>query len=678
MRHAALLLLFLLAIVSAMASIPAFGCARSCQACISGGGVSATAPVVCRGVCIRNVGNSPFRFSRIGFYKATDDAHDGRTCDVICENKATIRLYTIGITPVRGSAITFDPVPDYNDVSKAHHVTIVPNAALVVDFGLDVSFSVVRLGKVDSFTDPSACRLEMKTGSGYRSIATAAFSTPVFLTFSSGDTQNNAFLNTDGTPIPTSGVFTTSPISFKDATAKAAADAKAVAEKAAADAKAVADKAAADAKAAAEKAAADAKAASTKAPSVTYPPFKLPQNDGGSLGSIRTDGSWITTARGYSGVILDTVFTGEFTFVLSYYFDGDPEYMKASAHLMVVHPSASTTNFVNKTVDWWNPGVVMENFPGYSIGLHHYNYDYGGGRLFPVWSPYTYWQYQRRGNTLTLRNGQTPTGPWNDIKSATVSANDKVICAVAMVYERVHEVRVVSIEPVITKALITGGLVYHFDASIRLPTTSAWTDATTGDTTMTLHNTPTVTSGPVSYVRFNGTNQYGSSLNMAGRSAFSTTVWIRTTSTVDNGTYYMQPCVIGRDAAGPHDFELTIGAGYASIWTGLGPGPDQRIDSKTTANYVADGAWHELTVTSSYAAGTILYVDGVAYGAALAASQVTQPGQTWFVAATNSDYGTAPRCFCAVDISIIALYDRSLSPTEVSTNFTAKRSAFGR
>jgi hypothetical protein len=289
--------------------------------------VSATAPVVCRGVCIRNVGNSPFRFSRIGFYKATDDAHDGRTCDVICENKATIRLYTIGITPVRGSAITFDPVPDYNDVSKAHHVTIVPNAALVVDFGLDVSFSVVRLGKVDSFTDPSACRLEMKTGSGYRSIATAAFSTPVFLTFSSGDTQNNAFLNTDGTPIPTSGVFTTSPISFKDATAKAAADAKAVADKAAADAKVVAEKAAADAKALADKAAADAKAAST---------------------------------------------------------------------------------------------------------------------------------------------------------------------------------------PVITKALITGGLVYHFDASIRLPTTSAWTDATT------VHNTPTVTSGPVSYVRFNGTNQYGSSLNMAG------------------------------------------------------------------------------------------------------------------------------------------------------------------
>jgi hypothetical protein len=557
-------------------------------------------------------------------------------------------------------------------------VTIVPNAALVVDFGLDVSFSVVRLGKVDSFTDPSACRLEMKTGSGYRSIATAAFSTPVFLTFSSGDTQNNAFLNTDGTPIPTSGVFTTSPISFKDATAKAAADAKAVAEKAAADAKAVAEKAAADAKAlaekaaadakaAADKAAADAKAASTKAPSVTYPPFKLPQNDGGSLGSIRSDGSW-TTATGYCGVILDTVFTGEFTFVLSYYFDGLPEYMKASAHVMVVHPSASTTNFVNKTVDWWNQGVVMENFPGYSIGLHHYNYDYGGGTLFPVWSPYTYWQYQRRGNTLTLRNGQTPTGPWNDIKKSTIASNDKVICAVAMIYTHEHEV----------KALITGGLVYHFDASIRLPTTSAWTDATTGDTTMTLHNTPTVTSGPVSYVRFNGTNQYGSSLNMAGRSAFSTTVWIRTTSTVDNGTYYMQPCVLGRDAAGPHDFELTIGAGYAGIWTGLGPGSDQRIDSKTTANYVADGAWHELTVTSSYAAGTILYVDGVAYGAALAASQVTQPGQTWFVAATNSDYGTAPRCFCAVDISFIALYDRSLSPTEVSTNFTAKRSAFGR
>ena len=401
--------------------------------------------VVCRGVCVRNVGNSPFRFSRIGFFKAKADAIDGYMCDVICENKETIKLYTIGITPVRGRAITFDPKLKYEEVSKDHNITILPKTALVIDFTHDVSFSFVRLGTLDSLTDPSACRLQMSTSSGYQSISTAQFLTPVFLSFQTGDTENSAFMTANGVYIPPNGVFATSPISFKAAADKAAAY-KAAADKAAAD-KAAADKAAADKaaadkaaveKAAVEKAAADKVAADTP----KYPPFKLPLNHGGTLGNINSDGSW-TTAKSYCGVILDQVFKGEFTFVLSYYFDGNPEYMKASSHVMVVHPSASTNNFVNKTVEWWNNAIA--NFPGYTIGLSHYNFNYGGGQLFPVWVPVTYWQYQRRGNTLALRNSQTPTGPWNDIKKATVAANDSVICGVAMIYSHVHEVKVVSI-----------------------------------------------------------------------------------------------------------------------------------------------------------------------------------------------------------------------------------------
>ena len=372
--------------------------------------------------------------------KAKADAIDGYMCDVICENKEILKLYTIGITPVRGRAITFDPKLKYEEVSKDHNITILPNTALVIDFTRDVSFSFVRIGTLDSLTDPSACRLQMSTSSGYQSISTAQFSTPVFLSFQTGDTENSAFMTANGVYIPPNGVFATSPISFKAAADKAAED-KAAADKAAAD-KAAADKAAVE-KAAVEKAAVE-KAAADKAAADTpkYPPFKLPLNHGGTLGKINSDGSW-TTAQSYCGVILDHVFKGEFTFVLSYYFDGNPEYMKASSHVMVVHPSASTNNFVNKTVEWWNNAIA--NFPGYTIGLSHYNYNYGGGQLFPVWVPVTYWQYQRRGNTLALRNSQTPTGPWNDIKKAAVAANDSVICGVAMIYSHVHEVKVVSI-----------------------------------------------------------------------------------------------------------------------------------------------------------------------------------------------------------------------------------------
>jgi hypothetical protein len=174
-----------------------------------------------------------------------------------------------------------------------------------------------------------------------------------------------------------------------------------------------------------------------------HPPFKLPQNHGGAYGIINSDGSW-TTAASYCGVILDQVFTGDFTFVLSYYFAGNPEYMKASDHVMVVHPSANTDNFFNITAEWWQS--AGSNFPGYTLAMNHYNYTYGGGQLFTVWGPFTYWQYQRLGNTLTLRNSQNPTGPWNNVKQATVTSDVKVICGVGMIYSGVHEVKVVSID----------------------------------------------------------------------------------------------------------------------------------------------------------------------------------------------------------------------------------------
>ena len=177
--------------------------------------------VVCRGVCVRNVGNSPFRFSRIGFFNAKADAIDGYMCDVICENKETIKLYTIGITPVRGRAIIFDPKLKYEEVSKDHNIAILPNTALVIDFTRDLSFSFVRLGTLDSLTDPSACRVQLITSSGYQSISNAQFSTPVFLTFQTGDTEKSAFMTANGVYIPPNGVFATSPISFKAAMLRA-------------------------------------------------------------------------------------------------------------------------------------------------------------------------------------------------------------------------------------------------------------------------------------------------------------------------------------------------------------------------------------------------------------------------------------------------------------------------
>jgi hypothetical protein len=170
--------------------------------------------------------------------------------------------------------------------------------------------------------------------------------------------------------------------------------------------------------------------------------FKLPTNHNNSQGTINADGSW-TTAYGYCGVILDTVFTGDFTFVLSYSFDGDFEFQKASDHVMISGSSLSTSNFYNNTVNWYSS--VGSNFPGYTVAMNHYNYNYGGGTYYTVYLPTTYWQYQRRGNTITLRNSSNGSS-WNNIKSETVNSNhNQIICGVAMIYAGVHQVAVVSV-----------------------------------------------------------------------------------------------------------------------------------------------------------------------------------------------------------------------------------------
>jgi hypothetical protein len=112
-----------------------------------------------------------------------------------------------------------------------------------MDFMEVVSFSVVRLGKFDKMQSPLSCRLQIDINPGNPTVENAVFTT-VFLTFPSGDTQNNAFMNMDGSKT-TNGVFLVSRLSsFEIQAIKFAAD-KVIADKAAAD-KAVVDKAIAD------------------------------------------------------------------------------------------------------------------------------------------------------------------------------------------------------------------------------------------------------------------------------------------------------------------------------------------------------------------------------------------------------------------------------------------------
>jgi hypothetical protein len=134
----------------------------------------------------------------------------------------------------RGSGID-DHSDVFDSLSQDNYVLLQPDTALVVEWVDDVSFRVVRLGAFASTgsNDPSLCRLRLETLSGPSSSASSSASssttsgtatsetaTPLFLTFSSGDTQSSTFIKADGSHIAPNGIYATSTVSFADAQAK--------------------------------------------------------------------------------------------------------------------------------------------------------------------------------------------------------------------------------------------------------------------------------------------------------------------------------------------------------------------------------------------------------------------------------------------------------------------------
>jgi hypothetical protein len=166
-----------------------------------------------RRLSVRNVSKTPVRFSKLGLYPTEEDAQRNRN-ELLAQNNATLRVYTSGAVPLRGTAIDGSTDRGYDAFGEDDFVSLLPNTALVLEWANDVSFSAVRLGVFSSTPDPSACRLKWETGSGPQPAITSASFTPMFLTFSSGDTQNHVFVQSDGSHVASNGIYTASPSAF--------------------------------------------------------------------------------------------------------------------------------------------------------------------------------------------------------------------------------------------------------------------------------------------------------------------------------------------------------------------------------------------------------------------------------------------------------------------------------
>ena len=94
-----------------------------------------------------------------------------------------------------------------------------------------------------------------------------------------------------------------------------------------------------------------------------------------------------------------------------------------------------------------------------------------------------------------------------------------------------------------------------------------------------------------------------------GLSQFAFSVWVKTTETGTNGSYWLRPSVFGQATSGQStgDAGITTNNGYIGFWSGVTPVSDASYLSSTLQ--VNDDAWHHILLSND-GANASLYVDG--------------------------------------------------------------------
>jgi len=85
-----------------------------------------------RRLSVRNVSKTPVRFSKLGLYPTEEDAQRNRN-ELLAQNNATLRVYTSGAVPLRGTAIDGSTDRSYDAIGDDDFVSLLPNTALVLD-----------------------------------------------------------------------------------------------------------------------------------------------------------------------------------------------------------------------------------------------------------------------------------------------------------------------------------------------------------------------------------------------------------------------------------------------------------------------------------------------------------------------------------------------------------------
>ena len=209
--------------------------------------------------------------------------------------------------------------------------------------------------------------------------------------------------------------------------------------------------------------------------------------------------------------------------------------------------------------------------------------------------------------------------------------------------------------------IITNGLVLSLDAANNKSypgTGTTWRDLSGNNNTGTLTNGPTFSAGNMGTIVFDGTNDYVNiSSLITGNQSFSWGAWIYPIAT---GT----PVFFGN---------VSAGLAMLSYWDSannkvrVGTYGDDKLTSGTAILPSTWGytfwTWNGTTLTS--------YTNGIADGTASGFSFNISGLYTTIGNSVNSQYFNGR-------ISQTLVYNRALSATEISQNYNAVKSRFGR
>ncbi len=221
--------------------------------------------------------------------------------------------------------------------------------------------------------------------------------------------------------------------------------------------------------------------------------------------------------------------------------------------------------------------------------------------------------------------------------------------------------------------IVQNGLVLALDAANARSypgSGTTWTDLTGNGRNGTLTNGPTYNSNNKGYFVLDGTNDYISTVTAttlginSTSTSFTLNIWFKTSVT---GEYYLFD-----NYNGGADISLRIDSGKFEVYMSDSNGTV--FNSIQFGSNYNNNVWNNFCLTWNGSNTITAYANGVSLGTS------TQAGITGsFDSGAAFLIGSRPNSpnYFPGDISIMMVYNRSLTATEVLQNYNATRSRFG-